>query len=137
MKKFLGEFKEFAMRGNVMDLAIGVVIGAAFGKIVSSLVSDIITPAIGVLLGGVNFTDIKIILKQAFVDGAGKATDAVTLNIGTFLQSIFDFIIIAFVIFLIIKLTNRMKRTKEKEEKVPVKSDEVLLLVEIRDLLKK
>jgi large conductance mechanosensitive channel len=131
--KLLQEFKAFAMRGNVIDMAIGIIIGAAFGKIVSSIVNDIIMPPIGLLVGGVNFTDLKIVLKQA-VDG----NPAVTLNYGNFLQVTFDFLIIAFAIFMLIKALSAAKR---KEEAVPpappapTKSE--TLLTEIRDLLKK
>ncbi len=126
------EFKEFAMKGNVMDLAVGVVIGGAFGKIVSSLVADVIMPPIGLLLGGVTFTDLKITLKEAIGTNA-----AVTLNIGTFLQSVLDFAIIAFAIFMVVKLINRMKREEKKEEAPAPTPADVVLLTEIRDLLKK
>ncbi len=132
MKNFLKEFKEFAMRGNVMDLAVGVVIGGAFGKIVSSLVSDVIMPIIGVILGGVNFTDIKITLKHATVSSL-----AVTLNIGNFLQAIVDFTIVALAIFVTIKLINRLKREKRNTETIDSVTKEQQLLIEIRDLLKK
>ena len=126
--KLIDEFKQFAMRGNVIDLAVGVVIGAAFGKIVSSLVADVIMPPIGVLVGGVNFTDLGITLKQAQ-----------TINYGNFLQATFDFIIIAFAIFLFIKLINRLNRKKETETPAtpPAPPADVQLLTEIRDLLKK
>lgn len=136
----LKEFKEFAMKGNVVDLAVGVVIGAAFGKIVSSLVSDVIMPPIGWALGGVNFTDIKIKLSDAVLDATGKvAKEAVNINIGTFIQTVFDFVIIAFVIFMVIKGMNKMK--KEEEVAAPATplapSNEEVLLTQIRDLLKK
>ena len=111
--KLIDEFKQFAMRGNVIDLAVGVVIGAAFGKIVSSLVADVIMPPIGVLVGGVNFTDLGITLKQAQTAASGEVIPAVTINYGNFLQATFDFIIIAFAIFLFIKLINRLNRKKE------------------------
>jgi large conductance mechanosensitive channel len=127
------EFKEFAMRGNVVDLAVGVVIGAAFGKIVTSAVSDLITPPLGYLIGGVDFTDLAITL-PAIREGA----DAVTINYGAFLQTIFDFIIIAFAIFVVVKLINK---TKHKEEAAPAPPPapprQEVLLEEIRDLLKK
>lgn len=127
------EFKQFAMRGNVVDMAVGIIIGGAFGKIVSSIVNDVIMPPIGLLLGGVNFTDFKIILKDATADAA-----AVTLNYGNFIQVTIDFIIVAFAIFMIIKAMNRMKK---KEEEVPAAppapSAQETLLTEIRDLLKK
>ena len=96
MKKILQEFKQFAMRGNVIDMAVGIIIGGAFGKIVSSVVGDIIMPAIGLLIGGVNFTDLKIVLKQAVMDGDKVVSPAVSINYGNFLQVTFDFIIIAF-----------------------------------------
>ncbi len=130
------EFKEFALKGNVVDLAVGVIIGGAFGKIVSSLVSDVIMPPIGLLLGGVNFTDIKILLKEAAVDISGKAIPAVSINIGTFIQTVIDFTIIAFAIFAMIKIMNTLRRKKEDEPVIPEKPDDVKLLEEIRDLLK-
>jgi large conductance mechanosensitive channel len=129
------EFKEFAVKGNVIDLAVGVVIGGAFGKIVTSLVNDLIMPLMSVLTGGINFKDLKFVLKEAQGD-----LSAVTLNYGMFIQNIVDFLIISFSIFLFIKLINRLKKekaaepTKKAEEKEP--SEEVLLLKEIRDLLK-
>ena len=133
----LKEFKDFAMRGNVIDLAVGVIIGGAFGKIVASLVADIIMPPIGLLVGGVNFTELKWEMKPAtVVDGVQKA--AVTLNYGNFLQVTFDFLIVAFAIFLFIKAINRFNTRKEEpqpvEEKQP--SAEETLLREIRDLLR-
>ncbi|MCG3167184.1 MAG: Large-conductance mechanosensitive channel [Bacteroidia bacterium] len=133
------EFRDFAMRGNVVDLAVGVVIGGAFGKIVSSLVSDVIMPPIGLALGGVNFTDIKVTLKDAILDAAGAVTaPAVTLNIGTFIQTVFDFTIIAFAIFMIVKLMNAAKKKEEAAPAAPpAPSKEEVLLTEIRDLLKK
>lgn len=134
----LKEFKSFAMRGNVIDLAVGVIIGGAFGKIVASLVADVIMPPIGLLVGGVNFTDLKWDLKAAeVVDGVEKA--AVTLNYGNFLQVTFDFIIVAFAIFMFIKGMNRLNRKKEEAPAPaapPAPSKEELLLTEIRDLLK-
>lgn len=135
---FLQEFKKFAMRGNVVDMAVGVVIGGAFGKIVTSIVSDIIMPPIGLLLGGVNFTSLKIVLKQAHTDElTGKVTEAVTINYGNFINTTLDFIIIAFSIFMIIKLINSMKKKEEAAPAAPpAPSKEELLLTEIRDLLK-
>jgi large conductance mechanosensitive channel len=124
------EFKEFVMRGNVLDLAVGVVIGAAFGKIVSSLVGDVITPPIGVLLGGVDFSQIGWVLKPAMGD-----KPAVVMGIGKFIQAIVDFLVIAFVIFLVVKAVNRMKR----EEPPPAPAGPTpteRLLTEIRDLLR-
>ena len=133
------EFRDFAMRGNVVDLAVGVVIGGAFGKIVSSMVSDVIMPPIGLALGGVNFTDIKVTLKDAIIDAAGAVTaPAVTLNIGAFVQTIFDFTIIAFSIFMIVKGMNKMKKKEEAAPAAPpAPTKEEVLLTEIRDLLKK
>jgi len=131
----LKDFKDFAMRGNVIDLAVGVIIGAAFGKIIASLVADIIMPPIGLLVGGVNFVDLKWQMKPAMmVDGVKKV--AVTLNYGNFLQITFDFLIVAFCIFLFVKGINSM--SKKKEEAAPAApSKEEQLLTEIRDLLKK
>lgn len=130
MSKLLKEFKEFAMKGNVLDLAIGVVIGGAFGKIVTSLVGDIIMPIVGLLTGGIDFTSLKQPVKGFH--------GTVTFNYGSFIQNVIDFLIVAFSIFLFIKLINSFKRKKkdEKEPEAPKPSDEVLLLQEIRDLLK-
>ncbi len=138
MKKFFQEFKTFAMRGNVMDMAVGIILGSAFGKIVSSLVGDLIMPLVGLLVGGVNFTDLKIDLKDAAVDNLGNVVPAVTINYGTFLQTTFDFIVIAFCIFLMIKVINRISHKKEEAPATPAEpSEEVKLLGEIRDLLSK
>lgn len=136
--KFLNEFKQFAMRGNVIDLAVGVIIGAAFGKITNSLVGDIIMPPIGVLVGGVNFTDLVITLKQASVSATGEVIPAVTINYGSFIQTVIDFLIIAFTIFIFIKLINKPNRQKPKETPAtpPTPPADVQLLTEIRDLLK-
>jgi large conductance mechanosensitive channel len=126
------EFKEFAMRGNVVDMAVGIIIGGAFGKIVSSFVADVIMPPIGLLLGNVNFTDLAITLKQA---GPGAA--AVTLKYGNFIQTVVDFVIIAFAIFMAIKAMNSMKKKEEVAPAAPpAPSAEATLLTEIRDLLK-
>lgn len=129
----LQEFKTFAVKGNVMDMAVGIIIGGAFGKIVSSFVTDVIMPPIGLLIGGVNFTDLAFTLKAATV-----ASAAVTVNYGKFIQTIVDFTIIAFAIFLVVKTMNSLKR---KEEAVPSPppgpTEEQKLLAEIRDLLKK
>ncbi|RWE51694.1 large-conductance mechanosensitive channel protein MscL [Mesorhizobium sp.] len=125
------EFRDFAMRGNVMDLAVGVIIGAAFGKIVSSLVANIIMPPLGLLIGGVDFKSFAWVLKPA----AGDAP-AVVMQYGIFLQTIFDFVIIAFAIFMAIKLMNRLYKKKEVEKPVAKPTNEELLLTEIRDLLK-
>ena len=130
---FISEFKEFAMRGNVIDMAVGVVIGGAFGKIVSSLVGDVIMPVVGVLTGGVNFTDLKLTLKEA-VDSA----PAVTINYGAFIQTMVDFLIIAFCIFCVIKAINSLKKKPVEEASAePETPADIALLTEIRDLLKK
>jgi len=135
------EFKEFAMRGNVVDMAVGIIIGGAFGKIISSVVSDVIMPPIGLLLGGVKFTDLKIILKEPILDASGAvATEAVSVNYGNFIQVTVDFLIIAMAIFIMIKAMNSMKK-KEVEVPAappapPVPTKEEVLLAEIRDLLK-
>jgi large conductance mechanosensitive channel len=137
---FLKEFKEFAMRGNVVDMAVGVIIGAAFGKIVSSLVNDVIMPPIGYVLGGSKFTDLAITLKSAVMDGATVKEPAVMINYGNFIQVVVDFMIIAFIIFLMIKLMNTVMKKKEdnsEPEVAPEPNEEVKLLSEIRDLLKK
>jgi large conductance mechanosensitive channel len=135
--KLADEFKTFAMKGNVIDLAVGIIIGAAFGKIVSSMVGDIIMPPLGLLIGGVNFTDLKIVLKAA-VDATHPA---VTWNYGNFLQAAFDFLIIALSVFLVIKAINASKRKEEAAPAAPaappVPTKEETLLTEIRDLLKK
>ena len=136
---FIQEFKEFSTKGNVMELAVGIIIGSAFGKIVSSLVADIIMPPIGLIVGGTKFTDLKLWLNNAVVDdGTGEVIkEAVALNVGNFIQAIFDFLMIAGAIFLIVRIANRLKREKAEEPLVPkVPSVEVQLLTEIRDLLK-
>jgi large conductance mechanosensitive channel len=130
--KALQEFKEFAVKGNVVDMAVGVVIGAGFGKIVSSLVADIITPVLGVLLGGVNFSNLKLTLK-----GAVEGKPPVTWNYGSFIQSVFDFLIIAWAIFVLVKLINRLKRQEPAPAPPPPPPPvEVQLLTEIRDALR-
>ncbi len=126
----LKEFKEFAMKGNVVDLAVGVIIGAAFGKIVSSLVADIVMPFLGMLIGGVSFTDLKVKL-GAPIEGMQQAT----INYGTFIQTVFDFTIVAFAIFMVVKGLNKMK--KPVEAAPAAKPADIALLEEIRDLLKK
>jgi large conductance mechanosensitive channel len=131
----MSEFKEFAMRGNVVDLAVGVVIGAAFGKIVTALVDKVIMPPIGLLIGGVDFSKWAITLKEATVDAAGKEIPAVAIGIGEFLNTVIQFIIVAFAIFLVVKAINRMSRPKEEAPAAP--PEDVLLLREIRDSLKK
>ena len=141
---FMKEFKAFAMRGNVIDMAVGIVIGGAFGKIVSSFVADVIMPPLGMLLGKVNFTELAITLQDAVpaqaVDGVetAPAVAAVTLNYGKFIQTGVDFLIIAFAIFLMVKAINSFKRKEEAAPAAPpAPSKEVVLLTEIRDLLKK
>ena len=124
----INEFKTFAMRGNVVDLAVGIIIGGAFGKIVSSVVADVIMPPIGLLVGGVNFTSLAITMKEAI----GKAP-AVTLNYGNFLQAVFDFLIVAFSVFMLVKAINTLQK-KEKEAPPPPKQE--MLLEEIRDILR-
>jgi len=126
------EFRDFAMRGNVVDLAVGIIIGAAFGKIVSSFVNDILMPPIGIALGGVDFKDLSVTLKDAVGDVA-----AVTWNYGSFIQTVVDFVIVAFAIFLLIKALNSMKKKAEEAPPAPLApTGEELLLREIRDLLK-
>lgn len=135
---FLKEFKDFAMRGNVVDMAVGVVIGGAFGKIVSSFVADVIMPPLGVLVGGVDFSQLKWEIKAAYTDAAGEIVPAITMNYGLFINTIIDFVIIALAIFLMIKAINGLHK-KEKEEAPaapPAPSKEEVLLTEIRDLLK-
>jgi len=141
MKKFFEEFKKFAMRGNVIDLAVGVVIGGAFGKITTSIVNDIIMPVIGVLTGGLNFSDWKIILKHAVMDAEGAVVNPeVAITFGNTIAVIIDFIIIAFAVFCLVKGINALHRKKEEEPAAPPAppepSAEEKLLTEIRDLLK-
>jgi large conductance mechanosensitive channel len=136
--KIVQEFKQFAMKGNMVDMAVGIIIGAAFGKIVSSLVNDVIMPPLGLLIGGVDFTELKVTLKEAMVDLAGNTVNAVTLNYGTFVQTAFDFLIVAFAIFLMIKSINNLKKKEEAAPAAPPEpSKEEKLLTEIRDILKK
>jgi large conductance mechanosensitive channel len=134
--KLIDEFKTFALKGNVVDMAVGIIIGGAFGKIVSSLVSDVVMPPIGLLVGGVNFTDLTIVLKEAVGENP-----AVTMNYGNFIQVVFDFIIVAFAIFMMIKGMNSLKKKEEAQPAAPpappAPTKEELLLTEIRDLLKK
>lgn len=140
---FFKEFKEFVSRGNVLDMAVGVVIGGAFGKIVSSVVNDIIMPPIGLLLGGVDFSDLKVVLQHEKLNELGEVIQPlVTLNYGSFIQTVVDFLIIALAIFTMVKGINQLKRAVEEEkpkapEEPAAKPDDVLLLEEIRDLLKK
>ena len=136
--RLISEFKEFIQRGNVVDLAVGVVIGAAFGKIVTSLVNDIIMPPIGLLMNGVNFRDIHYVLKQAVIDTKGVViAPEVSINIGHFIQILIEFLIVAFAIFMVVKGINKMKKDKAEPAQIPAPSKEEQLLSEIRDLLKK
>jgi large conductance mechanosensitive channel len=134
--KLVDEFKAFAMKGNVTDMAVGIIIGAAFGKIVSSMVSDIIMPPLGLLIGGVNFTDLKFVMKAAT-----ETNPAVTWNYGNFLQVTFDFLIVAFAVFMVIKAMNAAKKKENVKPAAPATppapTREEALLAEIRDLLKK
>lgn len=128
----LKEFKEFAMRGNVVDMAVGIVIGAAFGKIVSSLVGDVIMPPIGMMLGGVDFSNLAVTLKSATAEGA-----PVVLSYGKFIQTVVDFVIVAFAIFMVVKAMNSLKRKKEEAPAAPpAPTKEEILLTEIRDTLR-
>ena len=130
--KIIDEFKAFAIKGNVIDMAVGIIIGAAFGKIVTSIVTDIIMPPLGLVIGGVNFSDLKFVMKEAV-----GANPAVTLNYGNFIQVIFDFLIVAFSIFIVIKVINAAKKKEEgKTTEKTGPSKEEQLLTEIRDLLK-
>ncbi len=129
----MSEFKDFAIKGNVVDMAVGIIVGAAFGKIVSSFVADVIMPPIGLAMGGVNFTDLAVVLQEKTADAA-----AVTLNYGNFAQTVIDFIIVAFAIFMAVKVMNNLKKKEEESPSEPPKpSNEEVLLTEIRDLLKK
>ena len=145
MKKFFHEFKEFISRGNVMDMAIGVIIASAFGKITTSLVNDVFMPFIGWLIGGVDLAKLNVTLSPAVLDEAGEVVkEAVVIGIGTFLTTIIDFILVAFVVFLVVKTFNAAKKKMEKPveepepepEKEPEPTKEEVLLTEIRDLLK-
>ena len=141
MKKFFNEFKEFAVRGNVMDMAVGVVIGTAFSKITTSLVNDVFMPLIGLLVGGIDLGQLNIVLKPEVLDETGEVvTAAVTLGLGAFLSTVIDFILMAFVIFLMVKAINQLhklgkKDEEEEPEEEPAPTSEELL-TEIRDLLK-
>jgi large conductance mechanosensitive channel len=128
----LSEFKEFAIKGNVVDMAVGIIVGAAFGKIISSFVKDIVMPPIGVMLGGVNFSDLSVVIQEAAGD-----IPAVAIKYGLFTQTIIDFLIISMAIFIAVKVMNNMKKTEEESpEEEPTPSNEEVLLTEIRDLLK-
>ncbi len=128
----LNEFKQFAVKGNVVDMAVGIIIGAAFGKIVSSFVGDMVMPPLGLMIGGVDFSDLAITLKAA-----SEGVEAVTLNYGKFIQTVVDFVIVAFAIFMAVKVMNSLKKKEEEAPKAPpAPSNEEVLLGEIRDLLK-
>ena len=136
---FLQEFKAFALKGNVMDMAVGVIIGGAFGKIVTSLVNDVIMPPIGLIIGGVDFTDLKLTLKQPVLDAAGEVLNpAVTWNYGAFIQQVVDFTLLAFCVFMMVKVMNQLIKKKEEPAPAPEPepTKEEVLLAEIRDLLK-
>lgn len=136
MGKFIQEFKDFAMKGNVLDMAIGVVIGGAFGKIVTSLVNDIIMPGVGVLTGGLNFTDYKLVIQEGVTQGTEVITPEVAITWGSFVQTVVDFLIIAFCIFIAVKAINRFKRKEEAAPAPPTGPTQEELLTQIRDLLK-
>jgi large conductance mechanosensitive channel len=125
------EFKKFALRGNVLDLAIGVIIGAAFGKIVTSLVNDVIMPVLGIITGKINLSELKIVITQA-----SEGVEELSVKYGLFLQNVIDFFLVAFSIFLMIKAINRFKKKQEEQPKAPEPSKEEVLLTEIRDILK-
>ena len=137
---FIQDFKAFALKGNVVDMAVGVIIGGAFGKIVTSIVNNIIMPPIGVLTGGMDFTDLKLVLKDAVKEGDQVVSEAVTINYGQFIQDVVDFLVIAFCIFLMVKGIAALSRKKEEKPAgpapAPEPSAEEKLLTEIRDLLK-
>jgi large conductance mechanosensitive channel len=136
-KSWIKEFKEFAMKGNVLDMAIGIIIGAAFGKIVSSLVENVLMPPLGWAMGGVDFSDKMITLKDAVTDAAGKVTPAIDLKYGIFINAVINFLIVAFAIFMVVKGINAMKKKEAaKPEPVHAPTVEESLLTEIRDLLK-
>lgn len=146
MKKFFEDFKAFAMKGNVVDMAVGVVVGGAFGKIVTSFVNDIITPLLGILLGKMSFTDLKWVINPAVLDEAGNVVTAeLALTYGNFIQQVIDFLVISLSIFVVLRLMMTLKTALEKKEEVveevveepAAPSDELVTLREIRDLLKK
>ena len=134
MSKFLAEFKSFAVRGNVIDLAVAVIIGTAFGKIVTSFINDVVMPPIGLILGGVDFKNLKVLLKAGTTEGE-KVIEPVYLSYGSFINTVVEFVIVAFVIFLAVKTINAMKKKEEAAPKPP--AADIQLLTEIRDLLKK
>ena len=136
----LQEFKTFALKGNVVDMAVGVIIGGAFGKIVTSLVNDIIMPPIGLLIGGVDFTNLKLVIKKAVIEGGAEIAPAVTWNYGAFIQQVVDFTILAFCVFMMVKVMNKLLKKEEAKPAPapapPAPSKEEVLLTEIRDILK-
>lgn len=133
----LKEFKDFAMKGNVVDMAVGIVIGGAFGKIVSSFVSDILMPPISLLMGNTNFADLKVVLREATEQAGEVVNPAITWNYGSFLQTVIDFLIIGFAIFMVVRAMNKMKKKEEEAPKAPAGPTQEELLTQIRDLLKK
>ena len=137
---FIQDFKAFALKGNVVDMAVGVIIGGAFGEIVTSIVNNIIMPPIGLAVGGVDFSDLKLTLKEAVMNGEEVVSEAVTWNYGAFIQDVVDFLIIAFCVFLLVKGITALTRKKEEEPAAPAPEPEPTakekLLTEIRDLLK-
>jgi large conductance mechanosensitive channel len=134
--KILQEFKTFAMRGNVVDMAVGVVVGGAFGKIVGSLVSDILMPPIGLLASDVDFSMLRVVLKDASVDAAGKTVPEVAVAYGAFVTAVVNFLIIAFAIFVVVKVVSYLKRKEQALPPPPAPTEEQVLLTEIRDILK-
>ncbi len=132
------EFKEFAMRGNVVDMAVGVIIGGAFGKITASLVNDVMMPPLGLAMGGIDFKDKALLIKEAVMEGEKVVTPAVSINYGLFINTVIDFVIVAFALFLVIKAMNRLKKKEAAAPAAPAAPPaDVVLLTEIRDLLKK
>lgn len=136
VKSFIQEFKTFAIRGSVIDLAVGTIIGAAFGKIVTSVINDLIMPPIGMAIGGTKFNNLKIVLKRAYKDGAGTDHPEVAIMYGNFIQTALDFTILAFIIFVMVKAINKLKRKQEEAAPPAEPTNEEKLLTEIRDLLK-
>lgn len=142
---FIQDFKKFAMRGNMIDMAVGIIIGGAFGKIVSSLVNDVIMPPLGYIIGGVDFKNLKVVLKPEEINAAGEvASQVVSFNYGMFIQNVIDFLIIALAVFMMVKIANKMAKSAqggsasgEKESEPATPSKQEILLEEIRDLLKK
>ena len=132
------EFKDFAMRGNVVDMAVGVIIGGAFGKITASLVTDVLMPPLGLAMGGIDFKDKALLIKAAVMEGEKVISPAVSINYGLFLNTVIDFVIVAFALFMVIKAMNRLKKKEAAAPAAPAAPPaDVVLLTEIRDLLKK